>query len=1018
MPLSLQLLNIRGLLACGGKAGFVADLAVGHRTVVSMLTETWLSDSVLSSEVTVNIPDYSLFRCDRKVRQGGGVAVLVRDNLSGELLSSFDNGVVQLVIVKVHALNTIFCVMYRPPDTKLAEFTPALAELDQLLSDLPAPTPTVVLGGDFNFPATAIDWHRVDGVLVPAVHEHREVGDGDVGPRVRIQAAKLIELTHRHQMAQQVDQITHGKEVLDLIFTNNHELPHSVVTDSFPLFTDHRVVTMGANYKLSKSPPTKQMHLLDSARRLKCLDFPKAPWDSIRKELTKVDWSPMESLAKSSPTVAHSFLLSKIIPIMELLVPMKKVGGKRRSKQTRQKDLLWRKLKKVKDQLMTTTSHLKMVSLLQTRQELESELKAMYSNHTMQAEDRVIKEMKENPNIFFRYAQARQKTRAKVGPLLDPESGTLNQDPAFTTEVLSDQYSSVFTQPRAEWDIADIEQFFSVDTSKPTGHILTNLDFTSDHVEYACAELKVNSATGPDGVPASLLKECRKELKQPLWLLWKESMKQGVIPPDLLLVLICPVHKGGSRADPSQYRPVALTSHIMKVFERVIRRALVTYLEQSGALPDGQHGFREQRSTLTQLMSHWDQVLDLLEQGQAVDVIYTDFAKAFDKCETNVLLHTLRDCGVKGEVGKWIAAFLDPTTRQQAVGVDGTISELSPVVSGVPQGTVLGPVLFLVHILGLCSSLSPGTSSSSFADDTRIWRGVSNIADCSKLQDDLQSVYASTDHINMTFNSGKFEWLRYSAGPSSPPDFQYLAPDSSAISQKPDLKDLGVRMSSDLTFTLQIEKVVTTASQMAGWGLRTFRSRGRHLMMVLLKSLVQPHLDYCSQLWSPCSQGLINKLEDVQKSLVMKMWGKSLNGLNYWGKLQHLRLYSQERRRERYQIIFIWKISQGLVSGYHIPFNQNSRTGRWAVPAQLPRQGVPSTVKVAKESSLRVKGCQLFNLLPPVLRNANHGDTIMFKNNLDHYLSCVPDQPTTQGLARAAQTNSLLHQVPLIGGWN
>ena len=188
-------------------------------------------------------------------------------------------------------------------------------------------------------------------------------------------------------------------------------------------------------------------------------------------------------------------------------------------------------------------------------------------------------------------------------------------------------------------------------------------------------------------------------------------------------------------------------------------------------------------------------------------------------------------------------------------------------------------------------------------------------------------------------------------------------------------------------------------------------------MMVLMKSLVQPHLDYCSQLWSPSSQGLINKLEEVQKSLVSKIRDRHLVGLTYWDKLQELRLYSQERRRERYQMIFIWKISQCLVSGYKIPFSVNSRTGRWAVPAQLPAQATPSSVKAAKECSFRVKGCQLFNLLPMVLRNSNHGDILMFKNNLDHFLSCVPDQPSTPGLVRLSQTNSLLHQVPLMGGW-
>ena len=189
-------------------------------------------------------------------------------------------------------------------------------------------------------------------------------------------------------------------------------------------------------------------------------------------------------------------------------------------------------------------------------------------------------------------------------------------------------------------------------------------------------------------------------------------------------------------------------------------------------------------------------------------------------------------------------------------------------------------------------------------------------------------------------------------------------------------------------------------------------------MMVLLKSLVQPHLDYCSQLWSPSSQGHVNKLEDVQRSLVSRVWDYGLVGLNYWEKLAHLRLYSQERRRERYQMIFIWKVSQGLVSGYDIPFTTNSRTGRWAVPAQVQRQGVPASVRRAKENSLRIKGARLFNLLPQVLRNANHGDVLMWKNNLDHFLSTVPDEPTSGGLVRAAETNSLLHQVPMMGGWN
>ena len=123
-------------------------------------------------------------------------------------------------------------------------------------------------------------------------------------------------------------------------------------------------------------------------------------------------------------------------------------------------------------------------------------------------------------------------------------------------------------------------------------------------------ELSNCSAPGPDSIPAVLLKTCRKELKKTLRLLWRASLNQGTIPSDLLLVLISPIHKGGSRVDPSKYRQVDLTSHIIKVFEKVLRRTLVAHLESYDLLPANQHGFGHQRSNLTQLLEHWDSLLD------------------------------------------------------------------------------------------------------------------------------------------------------------------------------------------------------------------------------------------------------------------------------------------------------------------------------------------------------------------------------------------------------------------------
>ena len=449
------------------------------------------------------------------------------------------------------------------------------------------------------------------------------------------------------------------------------------------------------------------------------------------------------------------------------------------------------------------------------------------------------------------------------------------------------------------------------------------------------------------------------------------------------------------------------------MFERVLRKFLVVFLEKNGLLPERQHGFRVFRSTLTQLLSHVDKVLEDMEDGKGVDVIYTDFSKAFDTVETGVLLHELRECGVGGQVGRWLASFLDPSTRQQAVAVDGRVSSLSPVISGVPQGTVLGPILFLIHIRNIARGLSGSTSATSFADDTRVQKGITSIDDCEALQQDLQHIYQWADHVNMKFNSDKFECLRYWSDPSKAPDYHYLAPDKQEIKVKSELRDLGVQLSSSLSFKVHIEHTITAASRLVGWGLRSFWGRGRKVMLTLLKSLVQPKLDYCSQLWSPSDQSSINKLESIQRNLVSHIRDTKLSSLNYWEKLKELRIYSQERRRERYIIIFLWKISQGMVSGYDLEFTlDGTRRGRFIIPKSIVKSA-PASVRNARERSLAVKGARIFNLLPESLRGLNSGHVEYFKNHLDVFLENIPDQPTVPGLGRGAESNSLIHQLPL-----
>ena len=273
------------------------------------------------------------------------------------------------------------------------------------------------------------------------------------------------------------------------------------------------------------------------------------------------------------------------------------------------------------------------------------------------------------------------------------------------------------------------------------------------------------------------------------------------------------------------------------------------------------------------------------------------------------------------------------------------------------------------------------------------------------------SIYKWAEQVNMVFNCDKFECLRYWPKQKSKPDFSYGSPDGTKIEERNHLRDLGVEMSSDLTFTVHIKNTVSAANRLVGWALRTFRRRSKLIMLTIWKSLIQSKLDYTSQLWSPADQASIGELESVARHFTAKIDGMA--GLNYWQRLSSLSLYSQERRRERYQVIFLWKVAQGLVSGYNATFYKNDRRGRLMVVAPLCAKA-PAAVKRARESSLQVRGARLFNCLPRDIRDTFTGSPEAFKSKLDDWLARIPDQPTIPGVQRAATTNSLLDQVQYI----
>ena len=253
----------------------------------------------------------------------------------------------------------------------------------------------------------------------------------------------------------------------------------------------------------------------------------------------------------------------------------------------------------------------------------------------------------------------------------------------------------------------------------------------------------------------------------------------------------------------------------------------------------------------------------------------------------------LKSIGIGGKVAKWIFSFLHD--RKQVVIVNGKKSKCVPVLSGVPQGSVLGPLLFLIMMMDIDTD-QKYSFLSSFADDTRVSKGITDIMDTFKLQRDLNAIYYWAAENNMEFNDCKFQHIKYGKDEEVSKLSKYLSSEGKLIENKPYVKDLGVLMSSDCTFKQHIQKVVNTVGDMSSWILRTFSSRTPEVMITLWKSLITPHLDYCSQLWAPYRKNKIQELEMTQRSYVRKIIGMSQH--SYWDQLKLLNLYSIQRRRE------------------------------------------------------------------------------------------------------------------------
>ena len=930
------------------------------------------------------------------------MAIYVRDDeaINSEVSFRFSNGVIEAVGVYLKSRNLIVITVYRQPDDILGnhrsnskEFKAMLESLSSYLSALSSPTPDIILCGDLNLPHAIWSSGRCSA---------------GASKEEQLMVSSMYSLTVEHLMIQQIDQPTHRNgNILDVLFTNNIDLVHSFFP-AYSILSDHFLIEFKAVYKSDTDIHTQVQDEISPERHISFRDYnffsEAIDWNNLNTAIQDHNW-PLEFRGCTAEDMLNKFC-SVILSFVADHVPLRSSNQKSRNKIPRDRRILMRTRRRINTQLAKSPAPRRRDALINRRVEIEKCLQKSYHTEAANRETRAVDCIKKNPKYFFSFAKSFSQVKIGIGPLIDAAKGLISC-PLKMAEILSEQYASVFSQPRYSSD-SPSELF--PDVAPHSG--LSDVFFSESDLLQAIEELKPNSSAGPDEFPANLLIMCRHSLVRPLFSIWRCSMNTGEVPATCKFANIVPIHKGKSKAEAKNYRPVALTSLLIKVFEKVIRKHIVSFMDEHELFNQYQHGFRSGHSCLSQLLAHFDHITRQLEEGKAVDVIYLDFSKAFDKVDIGLILRKLKSLGIGGNLGRWLHGFL--LGRMQSVLVNGHKSSQIPVKSGVPQGSVLGPLLFLILIGDIDKEVS-SSFVSSFADDTRVGHSISCDQDVRQLQSDLEAVYRWAIHNNMEFNSEKFEHLRYNPKPSTDISPEYKSDTGSLIQTKESVRDLGVIMSSSASFSEHINQRVDKLKSKIGWILRTFKTRDPLPMLTLWKTLVLCEHDYCSQLWNPDRVGDIQSLELLQRSFIRKISG--MQRLSYWEQLKALKLYSLERRRERYVIIYTWRILEGSVP--NISQGSTAITAAWhvrrgrtcKVPSVL--SSASSRVQSIRRASLGIKGPRLFNCLPMHLRNLSGVSVDMFQFKLDKYLMSIPDEPLIPGytMYRTVDSNSILYWI-------
>ena len=507
-------------------------------------------------------------------------------------------------------------------------------------------------------------------------------------------------------------------------------------------------------------------------------------------------------------------------------------------------------------------------------------------------EKNIASNIKTNPKIFWNYVKFSTGGQKDI-PTLKNSDGNSVTDNMEKAELFNEYFSDVFTIE----DLSNIPNLQVVNSISP----LEKCTLTLDKVKKQLSQLNVSKAAGPDQIHPKIIYELRDSLAAPLYQIYAKSLDEGKLPPQWKSAYVKPIFKKGSKHSTANYRPVSLTSVCCKILERLIRHDIMGHLEQNHLISNEQHGFRAGRSCSTQLLELVEMWTDMLDRSESWDCVYLDFAKAFDKVPHRRLSLKLKAIGIRGKILEWVEDFL--LNRQQTVVIKQCKSTPRAVTSGIPQGSVLGPILFIVYINDLPDVIK--SYCKIFADDTKLFRSISNNTNL-ELQSDLNALQSWSEKWQLQFNAAKCKVIHYG---NNNPGRKYTL-NGVTLECCTTEKDLGVTFDDKLKFSEHIGIITSKANSRLAIIKRTIHDLTPEIFLPLYKALVRPLLEYCSPVWNPILKTDSTEIEKVQRRATKLV--KSLSNLEYDERLYRLKLDSLNFRRRRADVIQVFRIVKGI----------------------------------------------------------------------------------------------------------